>query len=83
MGVFQASIMKTLQSLRDMIKSVKKPTSEAGVISASDPKPGPNQLPYLRNHSDESMETKFVGPPLPPQFVQRFESEILSDPNLD
>ena len=26
------------------------------------------------------METEFVGPPLPPQFIQRFESEIPSDP---
>ena len=27
------------------------------------------------------MKTEFVGPPLPPQFVQRFEYKIPSDPN--
>ena len=30
-GVFKASIMETLQSLRDEIKSVKKPNSKVGV----------------------------------------------------
>ena len=29
------------------------------------------------------METDFVGPPLPPQFIQRFESEIPSDLNSE
>ena len=73
--------MKTLQSLRDQIKSVKQPTSKAGVdqISTSDLMPGPSQQPELQNHpstnhlstkhSEEPMETEFVGPPLPPQFI--------------
>ena len=48
MGVFQASIMESLQSLRDKIKSVKKTNSEAGVdqISAADLKPGLSKQPY-------------------------------------
>ena len=42
MGIFEASIIETLQSLRDKIKSVKKTISEVEVdqIFASDPKPG-------------------------------------------
>ena len=41
MGVFQASMLEAMQSLRDEFKAVKD-SSEAGVdqISASDPKPG-------------------------------------------
>ena len=83
MGVFQASIsvmfpLETLQSLRDKIKSVKKPNSKAGVdqISASYLKPGPSQQPDVHKsprtnhpstkHSDKPMETDFVVPPLPP-----------------
>ena len=76
LGVFQASIMKILHSLRDKIKSVKKPKSKAGVdqISTSDPKPGPSQQPDLQKyqstnhrstkHLDKPMETDFVGPSL-------------------
>ena len=53
-------------------------------ISASDPKPGTSQQSDLHIHqsrksSDEPMETEFAGPPLPPQFVQRFKSEIPSE----
>ena len=68
------------QSFRDEIKSVAKPPSEAVVdqISVSDPKLGTSQQSDLQIHPslDEPMETQFAGPPLPPQFVQRFESEI-------
>ena len=78
------------QSLRDFIKSVAKPLSKAVVdqISSSDPKPGTSQQRDLRIHLsckplDEPMETAFVGPALPPQFVQRFESEIPSEGNLE
>ena len=41
MGVFQASMLEAMQSLRDWFKTMKK-SSELGVdqISASDPKPG-------------------------------------------
>ena len=86
--------METLQSLRVKIESVEKPNSKAGVnhISASDPKPGPSKQPDLQkslstNHPStkplyEPMETYFVGPPLPPQFVWRFESKPL-DPNSE
>ena len=54
MGVFQASVMEAMQSVRDKIKSVKK-SSEAGVdeISSSDPKPGTSKqtddLPFHLN----------------------------------
>ena len=57
MGVFKASIMEVMQSLRDEIKSVKKTTYEATVdqISPSDPKPGPSKQPddFLPEHSTE------------------------------
>ena len=56
-----------------------------------DPKPGTSQQSDLSihpstnqqstKHSDKPMETDFVGPPLPPQFVQTIESEIPSDPH--
>ena len=93
MGVFQASIMQTLQSLKDEIKSVKKINFEVemGQISTSDPKPGPSKQPDLQNSpntnlpsnkpSDEPMATVFACLPLPPQFIQKFESEIRSDMN--
>ena len=87
--------MEAMQSLRNEIKSVKKTTSEAEInqISASDPKPGPSKqsdlLPLSPNiqlnsqpntqTSDEPMDTEFCGPSLPPQFGQRFQSEIGSD----
>ena len=96
MGVFEVSIMETLQSLRDKIKSVKKHNSEVGVdqISPSaNPKPGPSKQPDLQkspstSHTntkplDKPMETDFVGPHLPPQFVQWFKSEIPSDVNSE
>ena len=60
-------------------------------ISVLDSKPGLSHQPDLQihpstthpstKHSDEPMEAEFVGPPLPPQFIQRFKSEIPSDPN--
>ena len=64
------------QQLRDKIKSVAKPPSEAVVdqISTSDPKPGMSQQsdlqiqPSLRP-SDKPMETESAGHPLPRQFV--------------
>ena len=93
MGVFQASIMETLQSLRDKNKSVKNPNSGVGVdqISTSDPKPGLSKQPDLQKSpstnvqsnktSNKPMETDSIGPSLPPQFVHRFECQIPSDPN--
>ena len=81
------------KSLRDEIKT--KPPSKAGVdqISASDPKPSPCRQPDLPIHPstndlstkymDELMETMFVGPPLPAQFIWRFESEIPFDSNSE
>ena len=57
MGVFQASIVETLQYLSDWNKSVKKPNSEGGggvcvcvcvdQISTSDAKPGLSKQPDL------------------------------------
>ena len=87
--------MESLQYLRDEFKFVKKSNSEAGLdlISASDLKPGPSKQSDLQispntnqpntQASDKPMETDFAGPLLPPQFVQRSESEIRSDPNSE
>ena len=95
MGVFQASMLEAMQSLRDKITSVKK-SSEAGVdqISASDPKPGtskqtddlpshPNTQSNIKTseHMDEPMNTDFCGPALPPQFGENVQSELRSDPS--
>ena len=97
MGVFQASILESFnklsahqKSLRDKIKSVTKPPSDSVVdqITVSDPKPGTSQQSDLQNQpsskpSDELMDTEFASPPLPPQFVQRFESEVPSEGNSE
>ena len=93
MGVFQASIMEAMQSLRVEIKSVTKAPSKAEVdqIFASDPKPSPSKqpddLPSYPNTQpniqtlDEPMETDFCGPALPPQFSENVQSKLGSYPN--
>ena len=95
MGVFQASMLEAMQSLRDKFKTIKK-SSEVGVdqISTSDPKPGtskqnddlpshPNTQPNIQasEQMDEPMKTDLCGPALPPQFRQSVQSELGSDPN--
>ena len=98
MRVFQASILETLnkladqqQSLREEIKSVAKPpSSEMAMdqITASVPKPDTSQQSDLiiqpsSKPSDELMDTELAGPPLPPQFIQRFESEVPLEGNFE
>ena len=84
MGVFQASMLEAMKSLREQLQSVKK-ASEAEVVktSASPSKAGPSTQPDLiihpnpqtSDHSDaQPMETDFCGPSLPPQFTQSVQS---------
>ena len=71
MEVILASIMETLQSLRNEIKSINN-------LTCKNPRALIIRAPNLHTNPKE---TDFVGPPLPLQFVQRFKSKIPSDPN--
>ena len=81
MGVFQASMLEAMKSLRDEMLSFKT-ASESDVAQTSDsakagPKPGPSNQPdpiptwtsisRASDHSDvQPMDTDFYGPTLPP-----------------
>ena len=58
-------------------------------ISGSDPKPGTSQqhpdlqIPPSTWNTDKAMEIEFTGPPLSPQFIQRYESELPSEGNSE
>ena len=81
MGIFQAPMLKVMQSLwEDFQKSLKKITNtqeaEVDQISTSASRPGPSKTiildPSLRrprptSHSVEEMEVDY-GPPLPPRL---------------
>ena len=92
MGVFQASMLEAVKSLRDEIHSMTK-TSESDVVHTSDslPKAGPSKQPDLiptrtsisttpaSDHSDaQPMDTEHCGPPLPPRSTQIIQSEHAS-----
>ena len=93
MGVFQASMLEAMKSLRDEILSLKK-ASKSDVVQTSNstkagPKPGPSNqpdpiptrtsIPRASNHSDvQPMETDFYGPPLPPKSSQNVQSKHAS-----
>ena len=95
MGIFQASMLEAMKSLRKEMQSMKK-ASEAEVdqTSASTSKAGsskqfvelsnPNNQPNPRtsDHSDgqQPMEMDFCGPSLPPRFSQSAQSEHGSNP---
>ena len=49
-------------------------------ITASDPKPGTGQQSGLQN---VRQMTEFTGPPSPPQFIQRYESEVPLEGNSE
>ena len=77
MGVFQASMLEGMESLREEIQSMKK-------ASASTSKAGPSKQPDLIIHpnprkSDPSdaqpLETDFCCPSLPAQFTQSVQSD--------
>ena len=81
MGVFQASILEAMKSLREKMQSMKK-ASEAEVVktSASISKAGPNKQPdpttRASEHSDaQPIDTDFCGPSLPPRFTQSIQSD--------
>ena len=91
MGVFQASMLETMKSLRDEIQSMKK-ASEVDVDKtfASLSKAGPSKQPdpttrtsdlttWASEHSDaQPMDTGVYGPPLPPKFTQSVQSDHTS-----
>ena len=80
MGVFQASMLEAMKSLRDKFQSFKKTSKEVEVdqTSASASKSGTSKQTEnldptpLRtqpsSHTDEAMEVDLYGPPLPPRL---------------
>ena len=91
MGVFQASMLKAMKSLRDEVLSFKK-ASESNVVQTSNAakgRPGPSNqpnpiptrtsIPRASDHSDvQPMDTDFYGSPLPPKSSQKVQSEHAS-----
>ena len=92
MGVFQASMLEAMKSLRDEMHSMKK-ASESDIVQMSNslPKAGPSKQPdpiptwtsvsntRASDHSDaQPMDTDHYGPPLPPQSTQSVQSEHAS-----
>ena len=81
MGVFQASMLQAMKSLREEMQSMKK-ASEAEVdkTSTSISKAGPSKLPdpttQASEHSDaQAIDTDFCGPSPPPRFTQSLQSD--------
>ena len=92
MGVFQALIMESMQSLRDEMKSVKKTLPKQKWIRSPFQirrliQVKPNDLASYLNTQlsiqtlDEPMETGICGPDLPPQLGETVQFELGSDPN--
>ena len=92
MGVFQASMLEAMKSLRNEMHSMKK-VSESDVVQTSDslPKAGPSKQPdpiatrtsisttRASNHLDaQPMATDHYGPPLPLKSTQSVQSEHAS-----
>ena len=97
MGVFQASMLDAMKSLRDEMLSFKK-ASESDVVQMSDSasKAGPSKQPdpittrtsisRASDHSDvQPMDTDYYGPPLPhkSQNVQSEHASKQSDLESD
>ena len=84
MGVFQASMLEAMKSLREEMQSMKKASkAEVDKTSPSTSKAGPSKQsvefsdpsihrnPRSSDHSDaQPMEMDFCGPSLPPRFTQ-------------
>ena len=81
MGVFQASMLEAMKSLRDEMQSMKKASkAEVDKTSTALSKAGPSKQPdpitrasdpttRASDHSDaQPMDTDVYGPPLPPKF---------------
>ena len=96
MGVFQASMLEAMKSLREKMQSMKKASkAEVDKTSASISKAGPskqsveisdpNNQPNSRtsDHSDaqQPMEADFCGSSLPPWFSQIAQAEHGSKPS--
>ena len=92
MGVFQASMLDAMKSLRDNMHSMKK-ASESDVVQTPDSllKAGPSKQPdpittrtsisttWASDHSDaQPMDTDHYGPPLPPKSTQSVQCEHAS-----
>ena len=85
MGVFQASMLEAMKSLREEMQSMKKASEvEVDKTSASTSKVGPSKIsdpnihpnPWTSDHSDaQPMEMDFCGPSLPPCFTQSVQSD--------
>ena len=94
MGLFQASMLEAIKSLRDEMHSDSmKKASETDVVQISDslPKAGLSKQPdsitnctsisttRASDHSDaQPLDTDHFGPPLPPQSTQSVQSEHAS-----
>ena len=83
MGVFQASMLEAMKSLRDEMQSMKKASEvEVDKTSTSLSKAGRSKQPdpttrasdpttWASEHSDaQPMDTELYGPSLPPSFTQ-------------
>ena len=81
MGVFQASMLEALKSLRDKMHSVKKASEvEVDKTSPSLSKAGPSKQKHpttrVSDRSDaQPMDTDLYGPSLPPKFTQGIQSD--------
>ena len=91
MGVFQASMLEVMKSLREEMYSMKK-ASKSDVVQTSDslPKAGPHKQPdpittrtsisttRASDHlDDQPMDTDHYGPPLPPKSTQSSSPSML------
>ena len=84
MGVFQASMLEAMKSLRDKMQSMKNSAQEVVVdqTSTSASKPGTSKQTDIlpSKYTDEAMELDVYGPPLPPRYGDA-QSEHGSDLN--
>ena len=96
MGLFQASILDAMKSLRDEMLALQKKScvDKTSDSAQANPIPGTSQTnpptrtsdPVPSDHSEvKTMDLESYGPPLPPKSTQKPHSEcvIHSDPDLD
>ena len=81
MGVFQASMLEAMKSLREEMQSMKK-ASEAEVdktyasLSKAGPSKHPDPTTRASEHSDaQPIDTDLYGPSLPPRFTHSVQSD--------
>ena len=84
MGVFQASMLEAMKSLRDEMHSMKKASkAEVDKTSASLSNAGPSKQPDPTTRASDHlyalpMDTDVYGLPLPPKFTQSVQSNHAS-----